>query len=283
MLSSDNRRITPTAHYTGFVWYRNGLSHPAFKSRRGWLLYSALQPVNAASGVAGGPVLEDLLVARHRVIDHLLTRAIESGRVSQVVELGAGLSPRGWRFAERYAARGLRYIEGDLPAVTERKRQLVQRAGLQQGNHRVIDVDAAAEHGVRSLGDVCKRHLDPELGTAIITEGLLSCLAPWAARSLFARIGATLGRYPAGLFLSDLLLRDELGAMPGARLMRTVLQLVGRGPVHMHFAGTQEASEVLHGAGFDRVLLHRASDFAENLVLEDERRTACVRVVEAWV
>ena len=43
----------------------------------------------------------------------LLERAIEAGGVTQVIELACGLSPRGWRFANRYGER-LRSIEADL-------------------------------------------------------------------------------------------------------------------------------------------------------------------------
>ena len=57
-----------------------------------------------------------MLLARHHLIDHRLHAAIESGRVGQVIEVAAGLSPRGWRFASRYGSR-LTYLEADLPAT----------------------------------------------------------------------------------------------------------------------------------------------------------------------
>src|SRR5262245_26104268 len=89
--------ISPTAHYTGYVWVANGLSHPAFATNEGRLLYHALRPANLAARAVGGPSLEGLLVARHRVIDHLLEAAIRSEKVGQVLEIACGLSPRGWR------------------------------------------------------------------------------------------------------------------------------------------------------------------------------------------
>src|SRR3954451_15365522 len=88
--------ISPTAHYTGHVWSRNGLSHPALATNEGRLFFAAFQPTMLASRVAGGPTLEGMLLARHRIIDALLESAIEDGRVAQVVEIAAGMSPRGW-------------------------------------------------------------------------------------------------------------------------------------------------------------------------------------------
>src|SRR5688572_15605351 len=123
-----NERISPTAHYTGYVWFANGLSHPAFVSREGRLLYSVLRPANAASRAVGGPTLEGMLLARHRVIDHLLEQEIAAGRITQVVEIAAGLSPRGWRFARRHGDR-LRYVEADLPEMAARKRDILARVG----------------------------------------------------------------------------------------------------------------------------------------------------------
>lgn len=46
-------RIGPTAHYTGYVWTRNGLSHPELETREGHVLFDALQPGMLVSRAAG--------------------------------------------------------------------------------------------------------------------------------------------------------------------------------------------------------------------------------------
>src|SRR6476619_3445777 len=102
--------ISPTAYYTGAVWARHGLSHPALSTARGRLMYRSVQPAMAVTEALGGTRLEDFLLTRHLLIDSLLEEAIERGEVSQVIEVAAGLSPRGWRFAERHGER-LTYIE----------------------------------------------------------------------------------------------------------------------------------------------------------------------------
>src|SRR5690606_29067941 len=104
----SSARLSPTAHYTGQVWYRNGLSDPAFTTREGERLHRIIAPLNAGSRAIGGPTIDGMLLARHRLIDHLLETAIAAGEVSQVIEIAAGLSPRGWWMSRRHA--GLRYV-----------------------------------------------------------------------------------------------------------------------------------------------------------------------------
>src|ERR671938_1527773 len=150
LLRRGSDAISPTAHYTGHVWSRNGLSHPELATLEGRLMFDALAPAMVASRVLGGPTLEGLLLARHRIIDELLARAIDAGRVSQVIEIACGMSPRGWRFTTRYGDR-LTYVEADLPAMAARKRRALERMGSLSERHRVVDVDALVDEGPLSL------------------------------------------------------------------------------------------------------------------------------------
>ena len=79
-------------------------------------MVDALHPLMTVSGALGGPSLESYLLARHRAIDALLTEAVEDHGVSQVIEIAAGMSARGWRFANRYGD-AITYVETDLPAM----------------------------------------------------------------------------------------------------------------------------------------------------------------------
>ncbi len=100
---SDSSRISPTAHYTATVWLRHGLSHPALATARGVRLHAALRPMNAwYERFSTSPSLDMMLLARHLSLDALLEREIRAGRVGQVIEVAAGLSPRGARFARRF-------------------------------------------------------------------------------------------------------------------------------------------------------------------------------------
>src|ERR1700750_1109933 len=113
--SEGSGGISPTAHYTGDTLRQHGLSHPPAAP-------------NAASRMLGGPTLGSLLLARHRIIDALRDDLIEGG-VSQVIEAACGMSPRGWRFSERYGDR-ITYVEADLPAMAQRQREELARVGF---------------------------------------------------------------------------------------------------------------------------------------------------------
>jgi O-methyltransferase involved in polyketide biosynthesis len=250
MAEPGSARISPTAHYTGFVWYRNGLSHPAFMTREGWLLHSLLRPMNRAYELAGRAGLDSMLLSRHRAIDGLLRRAIAEGRVGQVVEVAAGLSPRGYRFTREFP--DLLYIEGDLPGMVARKRDILERAGAGSGSHQVTEIDALADDGPRSLAEVGRRLLDPARGTALITEGLLGYFPPAAVAGMWARFARFLGGFPHGLYLSDLNTRSTLRGVRGADLFRKALSVFARGEVHLHFSGGEEAEQALAAAGFSQ-------------------------------
>jgi O-methyltransferase involved in polyketide biosynthesis len=250
-------RISPTAHYTGYVWARNGLSHPELATREGRLLFDALQPVMLSSRAIGGATLESYLLARHRAIDAVLERAIEAGEVSQVIEVAAGLSPRGWRFRRRYGGR-LVYVEADLPEMAERKRAALDRIGSLSGHHRVMDVDVLRDDdGPGSLGAVAAE-LDPREGVAIVTEGLLGYLPTDAVEATWRRFAQTLAGFAAGRYVSDLHLAGQ--ATPQVRAFRVALSAFVRGRVYLHFDDAAEGEAALRAAGFATAQIRRAVD-----------------------
>lgn len=238
--------ISPTAHYTGHVWARHGLSHPALDTAEGRALFGALQPAMALSRSLGGPSLEGYLLARHAAIDARLERAVATGRVSQVVEIAAGLSPRGWRFTTRHGS-ALTYVEADLPAMAARKRRALERIGSLGARHRVVDLDALRDGGPGSLAALAGE-LDRSQGVAVITEGLTGYLAPEDLSGLWRRIAAVLHGFPRGLYLADL----HLGGTPApaVRAFRLVLSAFVRGGVYLHFSAPAEAEAALRAAGF---------------------------------
>lgn len=269
MANLDTSRISPTAHYTGYIWHRNGMSHSALATRRGWAMFHALRPFTAAYELTGGPSLDRSLVARHRVIDALLASAIESGEVGQVVEVAAGLSPRGCELASRFAGDRLRaYVEGDLPGMVARKRRILEGAGLGRENHSVVHLDALRDDGPASIFSVGERLLDPGLGTAVVTEGLLGYFAPEMVIDVWARFARFLSLYPRGLYLFDLNLGSDTRGLAGAWLFQRLLTAVARGRVYVHFRGPEEAEEALLQAGFDAAELRRADDRVRALGLE---------------
>lgn len=274
----DTSRISPTAHYTAFFWYRNGLSHPALATSRGRLLYGTLQPLMEVHQRLGWPTLGDFLIARHLAIDALLSRAIEAGRVGQVIEVAAGLSPRGWRFARRYADAGLVYLEADLPGMARHKRDLLERAGLLRPNHSVEVVNALADSGPESVAGLAARRLDPKVGTAIITEGLLNYFDQATVEAMWRRFSQTLATFPAGLHLADIAVRREALEHASVKAFLFLLRVFVRGRQHIQFEDTGDLEAAACAAGFGRAKGHDPRPVAGL----DDRRGNLVRLLEAW-
>jgi O-methyltransferase involved in polyketide biosynthesis len=245
ILSRD--RIGPTAHYTGYVWARNGLSHPELETLEGRILFDSLQPAMIASRLAGGPTLETYLLSRHRAVDALLESAIERGEVSQVIEVACGLSPRGWRFARHYAER-IVYIEADLPDMAARKRRALERMGSLGDHHRVREVDALRDDDRPGSLAAITAELDPGRGVAIITEGLLRYLPTDAVHGVWRRFARALSRFPHGRYISDLHLGGTV--TPQGRVFRLLLSAFVRGRVYLHFSDARDAEAALATAGF---------------------------------
>jgi O-methyltransferase involved in polyketide biosynthesis len=253
---SDSGRISPTAHYTGYVWARNGLSHPELETLEGRALFESLRLPMALNGAFGGGTLESYLLARHRAIDALLERAIEDGQITQVIEVACGLSPRGLRFTDRYGER-ITYVEADLPAMAERKRAALERAGSLSEFHRVEEVDALKDEGPGSLLELASG-LDQGRGLAIITEGLLGYLERSLVDGIWRRFAATLGAFPHGVYISDI----HMGELQNVqvRVFRVMLSAFVRGRVYLHFGNEEEILAALHAAGFESAEVRRASE-----------------------
>jgi O-methyltransferase involved in polyketide biosynthesis len=258
---SPSEAISPTAHYTGYVWARNGLSHPELASTEGRILFESLRPVMTVSGVLGGPSLEPYLLARHRAIDALLERAIEHDGISQVIEVASGLSPRGWRFTSRYGDR-LTYVEADLPAMVARKRAALERMRALRSNHRVQELDALRDDGPGSIAAVAGE-LDRQRGLAIITEGLLGYLDRESVEGVWRRFARVMAGFSTGRYISDLHLGEVQTA--AIRGFRVLLSAFVRGRVHLHFTNAAEAEAALRSAGFARANVRRAAELVPDL------------------
>ena len=269
--------ISPTAHYTGYVWFAHGQSHEAFATRAGRLMYHALRGPNLLASKVHQPTLEGMLLARHRVIDLRLAQAIDAGEIDQVVEIAAGLSPRGWRFRTRYGAK-LSYVEADLPGMLENKRRILAGLGGETPHHRTVAIDALATSGPTSIEAVCAS-LDPARGTAILTEGLINYFDTETMLGVWRRIAGALRRFPRNLYLSDLILREgNRGALVVG--FQWLLSAFVRGRVHMHFDSTEEAEDALAGAGLTGVLID-PRDLAFELPGLELEGAGRVRIVEA--
>lgn len=271
--------VSPTAHYTGETWVRNDLSHPELATWQGRALHRALGLPTAASRTLGGPTLEGLLLARHRIIDSILDDLIQDG-VSQVVEAACGMSPRGWRFSERYGER-LTYVEADLPAMARRKREALARMGSLSERHCVAELDVLREGGPGSLESLAEE-LDPARSLVIVTEGLLTYFDDDIVDGLWARLARVLGRFSKGVYLADLrFARPQRGV--AERAFDVILGAFVRGKVHPYRGDEATAATVLRGAGFNEARLHRGNKHPAAAGLHGDPGAGVVCIIEATV
>lgn len=269
--------ISPTAHYTGETWVRNGLSHPQLATWQGRMFHLGLTLPLAASRALGGPTLDGLLLSRHRIIDSTLDELIRGG-VSQVVEVACGMSPRGWRFTEQFGER-LTYIEADLPAMAQRKRDALERMDSLTDNHRVIGLDVLQEGGPDSF-EALIATLDPAKGLVIITEGLLTYLDDDTVDALWARFASALERFEKGAYLTDLrFAKQDRGV--SERTFDLVLSTFVRGRVHPYRGDETEAETVLRSAGFKKVRLHHGDRHPAAADARNDPASGAICIVEA--
>ncbi|GAA1934876.1 class I SAM-dependent methyltransferase [Nocardioides marmoribigeumensis] len=275
--SGGSSAISPTAHYTGFVWARHGLGDPDLATGPGRLLFTAGQGLLAPLDRLGGPTLEHFLLARHRILDHLLEEAIASGEVGQVVELAAGLSPRGLELTRRHP--GLTYVEVDLPAMATRKAEVLRGKGVDPGRHRATSADVLDDEAFAAVFSGPSSLLDPSRGTAVVTEGLLNYFPREAVLGLWRRTARELSAFPTGRYYSDLHVASRTGLVDRAFIAG--LGAFVRGQVHLHFADEAEAESALRGAGFARARLVAPRELARTLPDMEGAGADRVRVVEA--
>ncbi|NQD94029.1 class I SAM-dependent methyltransferase, partial [Pseudomonas sp. CrR25] len=235
---SSSAHISPSAHYTGYVWYRHRLAEPAFATAFGRCVHGLLAPFSWGARVGFGLDIETLLLQRHLQIDALLSAAIEQGGVRQVVEIACGLSPRGRRFTARYPE--LHYLEADLPAMAARKRLLLHAEGWLGERHQVRAVDILATQGVGSLAALFAG-LDREAPVLVITEGLVNYFELPLIESFWTRLADELCRFSRASYLTELY--PDLREHPRYRQVRWGVELIGRltrGSYPLHYRNAEE-------------------------------------------
>lgn len=247
---ASSESISPTAYATGQLWYRLGLSHPALTTAEGARLDRYARAIVGGLKLFTGISMEALMLARHRGIDARLQMAIDAGEITQVIEIAAGLSPRGWRLRRQYGDR-ITYVETDLPKMAALKRELLTRGGFLGERHRVAELDALADDGPLSLAQLVTT-LDPAQGTAIVTEGLVNYFDTGTARGMWRRFARNLKVFPQGRYYADIY--PQTKKVEG--LYAAFGKLLGafvKGRLEQHFETAQDAIDELRAAGFREV------------------------------
>ncbi len=141
------------------------------------------------------------LEARYKLVDRLLL----AEDISQVVELAAGIAPRGLNLATAHP--GYRYVELDLPVVVEQKQELVRRTGIDTPpNLSVVSGDVLNDADVQRTTDT----FDPDKPIAVVNEGLMRYLTFEEKTTLAHSVRRLLEKFGGVWITPDISLKQAL-------------------------------------------------------------------------
>ncbi len=270
---SPHRHISFTAHYTGYIWFLLGISHPALTSSKGKRLATLMHPLETLAERFVGGSMRSTLKLRHRLIDRQLDLLIAKHPDLQVVEIAAGLSPRGWRYRQKYA--GVDYLEADLPDMAYIKQQALLELG--QPYARVIGVDLFSPEFAKSL-----QQLDSGKPLVIISEGLVNYFTKDSLQQLWQVISNNLKHFPQGYYLTDLYPEPVKHKL--AKLIwnsSKLLKFLSKSAFSFHFVSPDEVSSFFKNSGFKQAEVYQPRD--DNNPANPEHLGDLVWVIQAQV
>ncbi|MDF1762250.1 MAG: class I SAM-dependent methyltransferase [Oleibacter sp.] len=279
--TNDTSRISISAHYTGYVWYKYNLSAPAFVTGMGRFANLLLSPINGLLRTFANADIDIFLLQRHAVIDHQVKDLIENHGVSQILELASGLSPRGYRLTKQYPH--LNYIEGDLPGMAQRKQAVLKQAGCSD-KHNVYPCNILTEDGEHSISALLAK-FDASKPTLIITEGLINYFELPVIRAVWSRMANGLARFPTGHYVTDLY--PDFAEHPSYKYVKIAQSLVGtltRGQWPLHYNSDNAIQTGFSEDGFKQVkVIDPASLYGQVEGLPEADIQTLVRIIQASV
>lgn len=242
---SEHRHISFTAHYTGYIWFQMGISHPVFATSKGKFLAKLVHPLESWAEKYVGGSMRTTLKERHTIIDQQLTELIARNPRTQVLEIACGLSPRSWNFRQKYPE--LNYRELDLPDMAKVKTAALQQ--LDQQAPEVLSADIFSEEFAQIF-----QHFDPQQPLVIISEGLINYFdKPMLSKLLH-------GIYQYGQHFQELHYLSDIYPEPVknklASFMWTsskLLKVMSRSAFSFHFQSPGEVRDFVKASGFERV------------------------------
>lgn len=240
-----NPRIAPTAHFTAQAWVQAGFEHAGyFDTFQGRVMFNAVKRLTPMAGALGPHVQHhlDYLWIRHAAYEERLRQL----QPDVVVEIGAGLSPRGLSFTRRNP--GLIYIEGDLPHMVAAKRRALAGVELPP-NYHLGTVDLLGSRFLDTLPPVFRAGQK----IAAITEGVTDYLSMDEKRKAMGNIASLFRAHGGGRYLFEVHARELYGAYRQmARFFTSALGLlVGARFDDRLFETIDEARRFAVSCGFD--------------------------------
>jgi len=253
---SEHRHISFTAHYTGYIWYSMGISHPVFATGKGKMLAKLLHPLESWAEKHVGGSMRTTLRQRHRIIDSQLTQLIQQQPDLQILEIACGLSPRSWNFRQKFPQ--IDYRELDLPEMAEIKTQALQK--LDQQAPQVLTADIFTQDFERIF-----QGFDPARPLAVISEGLINYFDKTLLNKLLQGITEYAQDFKALHYLTDIYPEPVKNKL--ANFIWTsskLLKVMSRSSFTFHFINPLEVQTFFGNAGFSSVEVIQPTAFFQN-------------------
>lgn len=252
MNNNDTSSISFTAHYTGYVWYKNRLSNQTFATKQGFAYYQMLRPIEVLAKRFIGSDIKTTLLQRHQLLDRELINLIHQHPDLQVLELACGLSPRGWRINKKYPY--IHYVEADLAGMAQQKHSLLQRLDSLNQTHKVTVCNILQQDTPESLESLLKREFNPEKPIVVMTEGLVNYFTLEQISQFWNRLATGLKDFPAGFYLTDVYPKvTQHRFYHWIQFANKTLKMSSRSSFSMHFEKRTEATHCLQHCGFQQV------------------------------
>ncbi|NNP73152.1 leucine carboxyl methyltransferase [Acinetobacter defluvii] len=242
---SKHRHISFTAHYTGYIWYQMGISHPLLATSKGKSLAFIANPIETWAEKYVGGSMRTTLKDRHIMLDDTLKQLIERYPDLQVLEIAAGLSPRGWWFREHFPQ--IDYRELDLPEMAKTKQAALKQ--INAASPDVLSVDLFTEDFKNAFAV-----FDPQRPLVIISEGLIN----YFEKSLLQQLLKSIVNYGQNFtvlhYLTDIYPEPTKNKLASVIWNSSkLLKVVSRSAFSFHFQTPQEVRVFFQKAGFNQV------------------------------
>lgn len=242
-----NWRIAPTAYFTAQAWVQEGYDCAGyFDTMEGRLLFNSAKLLMPFAGLLGPGVRHhlDYLRIRHAVYEERL-RQLDP---EIVVEIGAGLSPRGLSFSRKNP--GMTYVEGDLSHMVAAKRRALRKVNPPP-NYHIGTLDLLGSGFVSGIP------VPIVSGSRVVavTEGVTDYLNMAEKRQAWSNIAGMLRQSGEGHYLFEVYARELFTAYAGtARVVTALLgTFVGADFDGRLFDTIEDARAMVKSCGFASV------------------------------
>ncbi|MEN5171789.1 class I SAM-dependent methyltransferase [Acinetobacter higginsii] len=261
---SKHRHISFTAHYTGYIWYQMGISHPALATAKGKTLAALVHPIESWAEKYVGGSMRTTLKQRHSMLDSHLKELIEQHPNLQVLEIACGLSPRGWWFRQHYP--NITYRELDLPDMAATKQAALQQ--IESNVDEVLSVDLFTDAFAAAF-----EVFDPQRPLVIISEGLIN----YFEKPMLQQLIQAIANY--GQSFKELHYLTDIYPEPTQNKLATIiwnssrlLKWMSRSAFSFHFKNPAEVENFFQEAGFNQVEVLQPKQFFEHTHLENKQQ-----------